>query len=588
MVFVTHCIAQQIYFNNRYDYKIGLETARNVLEIDSGYIIVGGGYGAGIFSYIGILIIRIGFNGDTVWKKFYGQPGYAYYHGGGGSMVKTNDGGYALGGAITDTSGNTNVLLVKFNNTDDTIWTKIYSDSNFFASSQCKQTIDGGYVLVGAITKPGPNSDIFLIKTDSLGNLQWQRTYGVNFRHESGNSVYVTNDGGYILCGSRRQSIGIYSDVYIIKTDSAGNEQWSRIFGGAYRDGAGSIIQTSDSAYVFCGYYTYNQPTSLTFHSKIWVVKLDNTGATIWDKKYGPLRKWAGLSYIVELSDGSFISSGQRYDTSSISDASIGHLVGLVTKIGANGDSIWYRMYNILQGQYGQSYLSHIQQTKDRGYIATGFVMPQSPDTGNQDTWVIKIDSCGCAYAGCDTVCTSNTSNCNLIEALIYTLADTFKIADTVQFFDSSVLSDQWYWDFGDGTTDTIQHPFHTYDSAGDYTVTLIINDGSCTDTATTIITILNNVGIKDSIKRNNNFLYIYPNPSISTAFISIFINVKDPFDSKFIIYDITGRKIKDYRLKKKQRKLIILTNDIGSGIFFLQWLSENEILKTEKIVIFE
>ncbi|MBW8051506.1 MAG: T9SS type A sorting domain-containing protein [Cytophagales bacterium] len=393
-IFSIKSISQQIYFNNRYDFYNVTEVAWNVMDIDSGYLVVGGARDSLWNLHIAIMLLDN--TGNVVWKKSYGQSGFDYYPGFGGSFIHTNDGGFALGGGVVDSSANYYSLLLKFDNKGDTLWSKMYGDTTWQTSYQCKQTMDEGYILIGA-KNTGNGDDILLIKTDSVGNFLWQKTYGGSGT-EYGLGVGVISDG-YILSGYTNSFGAGEYDTYIIKVDNIGNLQWSKTFGGPYTDNGAFIISTSDGGYILStGIGIYKNGTKT--YKQTRVIKLFNNGTVEWDKTYGPVNYNQGLDIIYELSDGSFLAVGQKPDAN-------GYPIGFLFKINSQGDSIWWKEYELLTGNNSQNYLRDVKPTSDGGYIACGFVVPSAPDTGMQDMWVIKLDGCGCAYAGCDTICSS-------------------------------------------------------------------------------------------------------------------------------------------------------------------------------------
>jgi len=122
-------------------------------------------------------------------------------------------------------------------------WSRTFGGSDYDDAGWVRQTSDGGYILAGCTRSFGAGgSDAWLIKTDSLANEDWSRTFGGS-DYDYAYSVRQTSDGGYILAGWT-YSFGAGScDAWLIKTDSAGNEQWSRTFGGSDYDYAYSVRQ---------------------------------------------------------------------------------------------------------------------------------------------------------------------------------------------------------------------------------------------------------------------------------------------------------------------------------------------------------
>jgi hypothetical protein len=136
--------------------------------------------------------------------------------------------------------------------------------------------------------------------------------------------------------------------------------------------------------------------TGSNINSRINLIKLDNAGNVIWDKKYGASEPENILLNIRENTDGSLIFTGtviKEFQTDY-------KYMGWIMKTAANGDSLWYRQYEICKGEGSWHYLYDVIQTPDNGYLACGVVFPKLPDTGSQDGWVVKVDSLGCESPG--------------------------------------------------------------------------------------------------------------------------------------------------------------------------------------------
>ena len=132
-------------------------------------------------------------------------------------------------------------------------------------------------------------------------------------------------------------------------------------------------------------------------YSRINIIKLDNEGNEIWNKKYGESVIHKYLLNVITLNNGNIIAVGSVYKPDPEPER-----MGWILKTTSNGDSLWYREYKNINGEESQNRLKDIISTNDNGFIACGYVLPVQPDTGSQDSWVIKLDSIGCDTAGCD------------------------------------------------------------------------------------------------------------------------------------------------------------------------------------------
>ncbi len=215
---------------------------------DGGYIIAGPtqSYGGPPEDFY---LIKTDSLGDTLWIRNYGgtEQQRAY------SIQQTTDNGYIVAGLEYDmTYDSYNILLIKINYLGDSIWSKVYGGEPDYVGKSICQTFDGGYIIVGYTRSAIKSSDIYLIKTNSLGDTLWTRAYGGNSR-DVGQSVQQTADGGYIIAGYTC-SFGVdSSDVYLIKTDSLGDTLWTKTYGGITWDIGNQVQQTADSGYVVVG-----------------------------------------------------------------------------------------------------------------------------------------------------------------------------------------------------------------------------------------------------------------------------------------------------------------------------------------------
>jgi hypothetical protein len=194
---------------------------------DGGYIMCGRTISFGVGGFDNYLI-RLNANGDTLWTKTYGNTGYDEAQ----SIKQTSDGGFIMVGqtATVDYAGD--VYLVKTDANGVLVWSTAFGSaakSDFGYS--VRQTSDGGYIIAGLTNSTGAGlRDVLLLKTNSTGVLQWSKTYG-GAADDEARSVEETADGGFIISGFT-QSYGSGYQMYLIKTNSTGNVTWSKTFGG--------------------------------------------------------------------------------------------------------------------------------------------------------------------------------------------------------------------------------------------------------------------------------------------------------------------------------------------------------------------
>jgi hypothetical protein len=213
---------------------------------DGGYIVAGytNSFGAG---GIDIFLIKTDANGNVSWAKTYGGTGDDIAR----SVQQTSDGGYILAGETNSFGvGGRDIFLIKTDANGNVSWAKTYGGTGYDTARSVRQTSDGGYIVAGYTNSFGAGGrDIFLIKTDANGNVSWAKTYG-GTGNDHAFSIQQTSDGGYIVAGETR-SFGAGSwDVFLVKTDANGNIQWAKTYGGTWADWAQSVQQTSDGGYI--------------------------------------------------------------------------------------------------------------------------------------------------------------------------------------------------------------------------------------------------------------------------------------------------------------------------------------------------
>ena len=232
----------------------GWDRAYSVVQTgDGGYAIAGytESFGAGGRDF---WLVKTYANGNMQWNQTYGgtsddESGFPY------SLVQTGDGGYAIAG-WTDSfgAGTHDMWLVKTYANGTMEWNQTYGGTGWDEAYSVVQTGHGGYAIAGYTKSFGVGGwDVWLVKTYANGTMEWNKPYG-NTYDDYGHCVQQTGDGGYVIAGiTPVSSIGGSFDWWLIKTDAAGNVQWSQTFGGTGRDDLNSVVETGDGGYVLAG-----------------------------------------------------------------------------------------------------------------------------------------------------------------------------------------------------------------------------------------------------------------------------------------------------------------------------------------------
>jgi len=295
------------------------------------------------------------------WIHTYGGE----YNDAGHWVEQTLDGGYIVAGQLMECDTGS-YYLIKTDSLGDTLWTRTYmrtppSMLDLPPEARCvQQTSDGGYIITGR-----SGIDVVVIKTDEHGDSLWGRNLCVTYPNR-GLCVRETSDKGYLVSG------GEYS-FFLIKLDSAGDVVWDRC---CYKRLGEYIQLTPDDGCIITGYSD----------SSVWLMKTDSEGDSLWAHLYSLGEEGLATGYCVQrTSDGGYIITGEANRVQSLPVASD----LFILKTDENGDSVWARFY----GNEGRDIGYSICQTPDDGYIITG-VKGLGPYT-NKGVWLLKIDEQG-------------------------------------------------------------------------------------------------------------------------------------------------------------------------------------------------
>ncbi|MBE0571456.1 MAG: T9SS type A sorting domain-containing protein, partial [Ignavibacteriaceae bacterium] len=307
---------------------------------------------------------------DTIWTKTFGGTLADV----GNSVKQTNDGGFIVAGTTSSFgAGGQDIYLIKTDENGETLWTKTFGGSGNDRASNVVETNDNGYAIFGTTNSYGNGGDDFLLwKTDSLGNTEWYKSYGTN-SNEVGNEGIQTSDNGYIMVGNINEA---FQKSRIIKTDSSGNETWSKvIINYLCPTLVYSVTQTIDSGYVVCGSWYYWIPGDYVYESYLY--KFSSSGDSLFLKSYDfTIRE---ISKVVRNSyDGKLIMGGitGTYDQKS-----------RLLKVTPYGDILWTKE---IDGSQDPDYLNSLEQDFDNGFVFT-IVCNGNPPYG-ADFGLIKCD----------------------------------------------------------------------------------------------------------------------------------------------------------------------------------------------------
>lgn len=391
----------QIYFNERveFGYQFTPDAALNVVEVEDGFVLNGRTGDLYDPYWYRLGMIKLDNYGNVIWKKSWGDTISNWYYARRGSLIKSFESYYSIGSKNTwyGTYGHSEMLMIKYNSDFDTVWTKYYGkkeppyDTSYIPRNF--KATQNGFVVVGTGSHVTEGKTfLFLLKTDSLGNVLWERRYGNANLYYEGLSVILTTDYGYAI-GGYKFIFGPYGSKIggpiILKTDSVGNPEWEKEIGGPYEDGRAVLCNSNDSTIIAASKYDTDSIHETLYKSRIQLTKIDNSGNIIWNYLFGDKSYYLKVNNIRPSPNNCFIVTGSLWYSSP-------NEVGFLLKSDSSGDSLWYRQYSYLNGQDSKNYLYDVINVTDEGFLACGGCYPVFPDEGNQDAWVIKVDSAGC------------------------------------------------------------------------------------------------------------------------------------------------------------------------------------------------
>lgn len=393
---------------------------------DGGYIIAGysnsnNGDVTQNFGSEDYWIVKLSSTGTIQWQKSYGGSSYEYPY----DIKQTNDGGYIIAGYtnsnngdITGFQGITDFWIVKLTTNGTIEWQKTLGGTHIDYARSIQQTIDGGYIVIGEtysnngdVTGNHGSLDYWVVKLNSTGTIQWQKTLGGS-DGDYPTSIKQTTDGGYIAIGYTYSTNGDvtvnqgHDDYWIVKLNSTGTIQWQKTLGGTGHDEAYDVEQTSDGGYIIAGTTESVNGNITTNYGgyDYWIVKLNSTGSLEWQKSVGGYSNEIPNS-IKLTQDGGCIIAGWSGSENIIGDFRI--IDYWIVKLNSTGNLEWQKSLG------GSNYdrATSIQQINDGSYIVTGYAFSNDGDVignhGNYDYWIVKLSQ--------DSLSNSTFTNLNLL-----------------------------------------------------------------------------------------------------------------------------------------------------------------------------
>jgi Secretion system C-terminal sorting domain len=405
----------QTTFNKRFHLGFPAAIMSGVIPTDSCY------YGIGIVldsvypHPIASFFAKFDLQGNTIFVKTLSDPD-KWHDTRVPAFVISSDNNFVAAGITLDSIRK--IFLIKYTPGGDTIFTKsylhpLYPQESFVYLANLTTTDDGGFIMTGNLEMPAGinNTDILVLKTDSLGNEIFKKNLGTTSFDELSYSI-INASSGYIigaLQNNGNTSIQNYSfRTLIIRIDSVGQKQWQYLspIDSGLRDAANDMVLLDDGSLVVAsGVGTeIDHPSVNVVYFDKYVFKLNPDGEIEWELTFKDpeLTSVSRTTNLIQLSNGSgFLLAGMAHVKLS---PILGSVMGWIAKITPEGDSTWIRRYAFLDQQSSAHTIYDLKETPDGGFILCGEARDWSgTDSIPQQAWLLKLDEYGCLVPGCYT-----------------------------------------------------------------------------------------------------------------------------------------------------------------------------------------
>lgn len=397
-------------------------------------------------------IVRADHLGVILWEHSYGGFDYEYPQ----SIQETSDGGFIMGaysnsnnGHVSGNNGVNDFWVVKLDSLGVIMWQKCLGGSSWELLSSIQETSDGGYIIAGSsesnngdVTGNNGNWDYWIVKTDSLANIEWQKSLGGGFDDKS-TDIKQTFDGGYIVIGSTESNNAFVSgnhgemDYWFVKLDNLGVVEWQKCYGGSQDDFGYSVQQTVDSGFIIAG-STYSNDGDVSNNQGIgdyWLVKTDASGNIIWEKSYGG-SSTETANEIIQTEDGGYAVIGVTWSDDGDISINRGSADYWMLKIDEFGNIQWQKTV----GGSGLEYARAICEKPSGGFILAGHTKSNDGDVngnhGNADAWLVDLDKPsgfirGYAYKDSNANCEKDSIDVAIKQCMIKQTQPSTKIINT-------------------------------------------------------------------------------------------------------------------------------------------------------------
>ncbi|MFX0065482.1 MAG: hypothetical protein ACFFC7_25195 [Candidatus Hermodarchaeota archaeon] len=297
-------VSVQPYWNKTFGWS-GSELSRSMVNCSGGgYVMTGWTDSSGAGQHDAWLV-RTDADGNHLWNYTFGGTEDDYGH----QVIECSGGGFAIVGQYNKSGGlhgNPDAWLIRTDASGNHLWNETYGNTTTEDGGRSIVEFSGGGFVMSGVTITSKSSDVWLIHVNSTGGHEWNRTYGgvaVDRCYQS-QSLVECASGGFLIAGYSLSYGPGGSDLYLVRTDSSGNMLWNYSYGGIDFDRPQGVIECSDGGFAAIGVtksYSVNDKTDL------WVVRTSANGTMLWNKTFGGEEEDWGYHALEAIDGGLFI-----------------------------------------------------------------------------------------------------------------------------------------------------------------------------------------------------------------------------------------------------------------------------------------